>query len=118
MPNKNVARTTAREAIVAAEAIMYAPRRKPRPKRDPDPAHRLADHWLRCWQQYPVLTDLRLSGGKGQVIGYMRSMLKQRSEKRIELLITAFVRDLAEGEIQLRPGQTAFLAFTGWSRKR
>ena len=98
----------------------------PRQPKEP-PAFRLARYFIQQWDSVidrrPELKDVRVGDNRKAVTGYITTTFlnptdgRSRTEAEVQALIEGFCKRVTRGEVKIKPGQSAWQAFTGlWGR--
>lgn len=125
-PDSNLAEVrgslTASEAINAANSRGRITRR-PRAK-DPDPARRLCGYFIDQWEDVvlmaPGMAGVRGIESRGSMTGYIRRTFiapaegRSYSEDEVRAFIEEFMRAVVRRTVLVKPGQSAWMRFTGW----
>ena len=98
-------------------------RRKKRPPKQPDRWDRLVDYFGVVWEQMvldnPRYRPIRPVESRGQVKTYLRAHFQDRTELEVRKMMEEFVIAVSKRRITVKPGQSAWMKFTGaWGRQR
>ena len=95
------------------------------PSRQPDPARRLANHFLNEWEnrvalEIPRLRKIRPAESIQQMTGYIRATFlipaagRVYTEDEVRNYIDQFIEAIRRSSVAVKENQSAFMRFTGW----
>jgi len=108
---------------LAESIVMSLDSRRSR-RRQPAPAprwRRLAEYFVARWEQAvlerPELREVRCLETLNHCRTYIQAHFELRTEAEVRRHIDRFVAAVASGELAIKPGQSAWMRFTGaWGR--